>query len=247
MPRFFFAQEKISGLLSSVILSQEEFHHLKVMKLKPGDNIYLIDGSGYQYKAQIITMGMSTATVKILAKESISKSPSLKIILGQAIPRFPKIEFILQKATELGVNNICPLKTERSFLAKDKNLSQNRWHRWERIVLEAAKQSGRTCLPELFTPQTLDSFLEQSKDVNLKLCLWEDEGERKNLKSLLRGFRKAESVSILIGPEGSFSRDEIEKIKASGYKTVLCGPRIMRVETAAIACISICQYEWGDL
>ncbi|MCI0468577.1 MAG: RsmE family RNA methyltransferase, partial [Nitrospirae bacterium] len=156
-------------------------------------------------------------------------------------------EFILQKAAELGVNHIYPLKTERSFLACDKALSQNRLKRWERIVSEATKQCGRADVPVISAPQTIDHFLEETSSLDIKICLWEGENQGQSLRDFLKGIDKPESVSILIGPEGSFSICEIGKIRASGYQTLTCGPRIMRVETAAITCMAICQYEWGDL
>jgi 16S rRNA (uracil1498-N3)-methyltransferase len=157
------------------------------------------------------------------------------------------MEFILQKATELGVDRIYPLQTERSFLRKDKSLSQNRWQRWKRIIKEAAKQSGRTDLPSLIFPQPMDSFLKKGPETNLKICFWEGSDPEKSLKDLLRDLKRPDSISILIGPEGSFSQKEIENIRASGYNLLFCGPRIMRVETAALTCMAICRYEWGDL
>lgn len=246
MPRFFFVHERISSS-PYVVLCAEEANHLRVMRLKAGDTIFITDGYGYRYKALLVELGRAKAVLKTLGKDSLPESRRPIIILGQVIPRFSKIEFILQKATELGVDRICPLKAERSFLAHNKALSQNRWKRWERIVLETAKQSGRIQLPALASPQTMDSFLKENLEVNLKICLWEGEDKAQSLRDLLKTQKRPESVSILIGPEGSFSQDEIKRIKASGYQTVLCGPRIMRVETAAITCIAIFQYEWGDL
>jgi len=247
MPRFFLVREKISHAASSINLPPEEIHHLRVMKLKPGDIIYISDGAGSKYKGEITEIAQSKATVKITSKVASAKGVSLKIILGQAIARFKKVEFILQKAAELGIYNITPIRTERSFLSRGIDINQNRFKRWERIVTEAAKQSGRADLPILSKPEDLDTFLEKSYDTDIKLCFWEDERDNKmGLKHILSPLRKPAGISILIGPEGGFSPREIEKIRSAGYITLLCGPRIMRVETAAITSIAICQYEWGD-
>jgi len=246
MPRLFFHQTQISAP-SVICITGDEVHHLRVMRLKPGDFIYISDGSGHRYKALIISMTRAQAELEIQKSDLLPRKSRPKFILGQAIPRFAKMEFILQKATELGVDDICPLQTERSFLPRDRAFSQNRWHRWKRIVSEAAKQSGRTDVPALSPPRTLDSFLEKKPDPDLKICLWEGGDPEKGIKDILRAQKKPDAISLLIGPEGSFSENEIERIRSSGYRTLSCGPRIMRVETAALACMGICQYEWGDM
>lgn len=245
MPRLFLV-EKIADPSLPVHISGEELKHLRVMRLKPGDLINITDGSGGRYKAQIAEVTRTRGVINILRSDFSRVALKPKITLGQAIPRFSKMEMILQKTTELGVNCICPLRTERSFLPQGKGLSANRWERWVRITSQAAKQSGRTSLPRLVMPQTLDSFLQNESDAGLKLCIWEGVEQDKGLKDILKRLEKADSISLLIGPEGSFSPDEIERIKCFGYHTLLCGPRIMRVETAALIIVAICQYEWGD-
>lgn len=246
MSRLFWINEKLC-ISSHVKLSGDELHHLRAMRITPGDVIKIADGSGGFYKAQIVEMTRAQAILKIIQEERLLKKLRPNITLAQAIPRYSKIEFILQKATELGVDRIYPLHTERSFLRKDKSLSQNRWQRWERIIKEAAKQCGRTDLPSLFYPQAMDSFLQGGPDADIKICFWEGSDPEKSLKDLLRGLKRPDSISMLIGPEGSFSQKEIGNIRESGYHLLFCGPRIMRVETAAITCMAICRYEWGDL
>ncbi|MGA1864803.1 MAG: RsmE family RNA methyltransferase [bacterium] len=246
MSRLFWINEKLY-VSSHVEFSGEELHHLRAMRITPGDVINIANGSGDFYKAQIIEMTRAQAVLKIIKEEKLPKRPRPKINLGQAIPRYSKTEFILQKATELGVDIIYPLQSERSFLPQNKSLSQNRWQRWERIIKEAAKQSGRVDLPSLIFPQTMDSFLKNGPEADLKICFWEGSDPGKNLKDLLRSLKRPDSISMLVGPEGSFSQKEIENIRASGYHLLFCGPRIMRVETAALTCMAICRYEWGDL
>lgn len=246
MPRLFFVNKQLYAS-SRIKLSGDELYHLWVMRFTPGDVINITNGSGHRYRAKIIEMTRAQAVLKVVGEEILPQRPRPKITLGQGIPRFNKIEFILQKATELGMDCIYPLQTERSFLRKGKSLSPNRWQRWKKIITEAAKQSGRADLPSLFIPQTIDSFLKEGSESALKICLWEGSDPKQRLKVLLRGINRPDSISILIGPEGSFSQEEIEKVRASGYHISTCGPRIMRVETAAITCITICQYEWGDL
>ena len=245
MPRFFVIQDQISSS-SAVTLSGQEAHHLRVMRHQPGDYIYVTDGSGHQYKGKIKEMGGARVIIEILEEVNRSQKSRPRITLGQAIPRFNQLEFILQKTTELGVDRICLLQTERSFLKKHKPVSPNRWQRWERLITEAAKQSGRIDFPEILTPQTLDHFLITEPEGDIKICLWEEAESDQAIKDFLREINPHDSISMIIGPEGSFSHEEIRKIEASGYHLLSCGPRIMRVETAALTCMAICQYEWGD-
>lgn len=243
MPRLFLIKR---GIVKSpfVTLQEDETNHLRVMRLKPGDIIRVADASGARYRAQIKEQTRETTLLKILEQEASPKGISLSITLGQAIPKFSQMEFVLQKATELGIERICPLQTERGFLSKEKSLTQNRWERWKRICEEAAKQCGRAKLPLLMTPQPLDSFLSLASD--LRICLWEGEKKIQGIRDLFREIKRPETITLLVGPEGSFSPEEIEKIRKSGYYTLPCGQRIMRVETAALAITAICQYEWGD-
>jgi len=245
MPRLFIIQDRISTS-SVVTLPGQEAHHLRVMRLQRGDEIYITDGSGHRYRGQIKDMARAQVTIEILKKVNLSQKSRPKITLGQAIPRFNKLEFIIQKTTELGVDRICLLQTERSFLQKHKPLSQNRWQRWERIMTEAAKQSGRTDFPEIVPPHPLDHFLKSEPDAVIKICLWEGMDSERSIKDFIKKIKSPDSVSIIVGPEGSFSQKELDKIKASGYDLFSCGPRIMRVETASLTCMAICQYEWGD-
>lgn len=246
MSRLFWINEKLY-VSSHIKFSGDELHHLRTMRIVPGDVINIANGSGDFYKCQILEMTRAQAVLIVIKEEKLPKRTRPKINLGQAVPRYSKIEFILQKATELGVDSIYPLQTERSFLRKNKSLSQNRWQRWERIIKEAAKQSGRVELPSLILPQTMDSFLKKGPVADLKICFWEGSEHGKSLKDLLESLKRPDSISMLIGPEGSFSQKEIENIRASGYYLLFCGPRIMRVETAALTCMAICRYEWGDL
>lgn len=245
MPRFFFSKKIADS--KNIELSEEETHHLRVIKLRQGDIVDVTDGSSCRFKARIVDMGKTNALLTIISKSPMLKKTPLRILLGQAVPRFSKFEFILQKTTELGVNEIFPLRTQRSFLQKDAALSQNRWTRWNRIILEAAKQSGRIDFPSLHKPQDIMHFLDNSKYSGCKMCLFEEEENKENLRDVLKRINPPETVIILIGPEGGFSKIEIEKIRDCGFNSLFCGPRIMRVETAATMFISICQYEWGDL
>lgn len=243
MPRFFIASKKIIPK-EIVALSREEGKHLQVLRLKAGEMITISNGEGDEFLAEIIKITTKESLLFIREKKERFHVPQKPLlILGQAIPRFSKMEFILQKGTELGINTIYPIKTERSYISTA-DLNPKRWERWNRILQEAGKQSGRSLFPELKKPLALNEFLK--KPFHLKLLLWEAE-KSQSIATVLKSFPKGpDTISILIGSEGGFTNDEAKRAKTAGYHLVSLGPWIMRAETASLAIVSILQYEWGD-
>lgn len=249
MPRFFIASKKISPR-EILTLSDDEMRHLKVLRLKKGNKLIISNGLGEEFNAEIIKVGNKEIQLYVNNKKKSSHCKKPLLILGQAIPRFSKMELILQKGVELGVDIIYPITTTRSYISKT-NLNPNRWARWERVVKEAGKQSGRSLIPKLKKPIAFSEFLKNEnlpileESLHPRLLLWEGE-KSENIKATLRSFSKhPESISILVGPEGGFSYLEVLQAREGGYHTTSLGTWIMRVETAAIAILSILQYEWG--
>ena len=250
MPRFFIASKKITPY-EVLSLSGDEAKHLKVLRLKEGDCIIVSNGLGDEFNGEIIKVSSKETKVYIQNKKKAPICEKPLLILAQAIPRFSKMELILQKATELGIDIIFPITTTRSYISKT-DLNSNRWARWERILKEAGKQSGRSFIPNLKRPLNFFDYLKKKdylpiseESLNLKLLLWEGE-KSQNIKTTLKSFPNyPESISILIGPEGGFSDMEVAQAKTFGYRVSSLGPLIMRVETAAIAILSILEYEWG--
>lgn len=249
MPRFFITSKKI--IINEVLsISDDEAKHLKVLRLKEGDRVIISNGLGDEFNAEIIKVSSKEIQFYIQSKKKATIYEKPLLILAQAIPRFSKMELIIQKATELGIDIIFPITTSRSYISKT-DLNPNRWARWEKILKEASKQSGRALIPKLTRPLNFSDFLKNNyipisgKSLNLRLLLWEGE-KTQNIKTTLKSFSKyPKSISILIGPEGGFSDMEVTQAKAAGYRVSSLGPYIMRVETAAIAILSILEYEWG--
>jgi len=156
------------------------------------------------------------------------------------------MDLIVQKVTELGVNEIVPVRTERaqSWLAGEKDLT--RIKRWGRIAQEAARQSGRNMVPRIWPLTDFRQLLQQTVDTELKLFCWEEE-EKENLRQVLEGKGRARQACVLIGPEGGFSSKEAEEAASAGFQSISLGRRILRTETAAIVVIGLIQYELGDL
>jgi 16S rRNA (uracil1498-N3)-methyltransferase len=233
------------------IRGTDVWHITKVLRLSRGAQVIVFDGTGREYR---VTLGdykrREIAGTVVEQWERQAESP-LHLMLAQSVPKGGKMDLIVQKATEIGVNKIVPLQTKRSDIGgRQKSLSQEKsaqkLDRWSRIGMEAAKQSQRSSLPILETFMTIDEFLEQSFSADMQLLLWEEEQEQQ-LKAVLRRDHDAvQSAIIVVGPEGGFTPEEAQRFVDAGYQSVSLGKRILRTETAGLVVLSILQYEFGD-
>lgn len=243
MRRFFL--EEIDEKAAEAELSGEEFTHLKrVLRLGPGDEAALFNGKGVELTARIESVGSSSARLSITGRSEAARESPLETVLLQALLKGDKPEFIVQKATELGVSAICFYSTERTVAKISEDNAGKKLLRWKRASIEAAKQCGRTVLPRITLAEDLKSAAA-STDTELKLLLWERDGARP-LKEVISG-KKPGSAAFLIGPEGGLSLDDARVAQNHGFKLVSMGPRILRAETAALAAATALQYALGDL
>lgn len=229
--RLFFPKDKLSDIV--VINDKETLHKTNdVLALNKGEKVFLFDGQGVEYRYKIIETSRKSISLK---KEGVERSeilPYEKITLGIPLVKEQKIELILQKATELGVWSFQPFISERSIQG---NPSSVKKERWERIIQEAARQSGRLWLAQVNEIVDFDTLLKQ--DFNLKLAA-SIEGQR------IAGTMKTKypKILLLIGPEGDFSPDEYKKLKASGFTFLKLSENILRVETASIMASGLINY-----
>lgn len=249
MHRFFVEPGQIIGD-SITILGTDAHHITDVLRLSSGQRVIVCDGEGYEYEGKILFSSKDKVTVQVLnVRKSASESP-VRIILAQGMPKKAEsFEFVIQKATELGVTSLVPLTSERTVVRPKQDKLENRLSRWSRIALEAAKQSQRAKVPEVSTPLTLTQFLDTIPRDALCLIPWEME-KATGIKEVLQwelNNRFARTVVVLIGPEGGFSPREIDEASRAGVIPVSLGPRILRTETAGIIALGIIQYELGDL
>ena len=248
MHRFFIDPEDLTDTRG--VLTGEEAHHLtSVLRLKVGAPIQLFDGLGRTYEAEVkkISKGRVEAVILSIAEERVAEKAALH--LGLALLKGKKMDFIMQKATELGVAGLHP------YIAKFSNARHmdalreaKRLERWQKISREACKQCNRPQPPAGYPVKDFDTLLEKAStaDYDLKLLFWE--GERsKGLQGIFQAPGQPCSVMILIGPEGGFSTEEVEQAKAAGFQPITLGKRILRAETAAIASIAILQHLLGNL
>ncbi|HEX4948567.1 MAG TPA: 16S rRNA (uracil(1498)-N(3))-methyltransferase [Blastocatellia bacterium] len=225
---------------SRIILDPEESHHLaRVLRLLPGATVFAFDGNGAEYECEITRVSKEATELNVIARLSNEVESSLHLILGQALIKGDKFDWVVQKATELGVTRIVPLVTEHSEFRKAEG-RELRLQRWRRVALEAMKQSGRRKLLEVSEAQSFQQFCDAQTN-GLRLIFSESGGRS------LSETQRSNAVTLAIGPEGGWSEGELRLAKAHGFLPIHLGNRILRTETAAVAAVTLAQYLFGDL
>ncbi len=245
MPRFFVDRSDISDA-TAIIRGDDSSHIQRVLRLRKGDEVTLCDGLGWDYRAVIETGEKDATILTVIDRYPSSGEPAVKVSLYQGLPKASKLELIIQKCVELGVSEIIPTVTDRTVVRIDSEKDAARKaERWQRISEEAAKQSGRGIIPKVHVPVPLKEAVEGADHI-LKLLLWEGERET-SLRSMLTARQKADSIAVLIGPEGGFSQEEVSLAQSSGWIPVSAGPRILRTETAGLAVVTAIMYQMEEM
>jgi len=245
MHRFYVAPQDWSP--DALILSDAEAHHARdVLRLKRGDRAVLFNGRGREITAEIIDLTKSEVRLRKLHE---GETPPLrcKITLGQAIPKGKNMDLIVQKAVEIGAVEIAPLISERTIVDLDRDEAEQKRAKWQQIAIEAAKQCGQNWLPQIHTPRKLKAFFSQPGSFDLRL-VGSLQPDAIHLKQILGDYTdqhrdRPATVLMLIGPEGDFTPAELALAKSNGCLPITLGPIILRVETAAIYCLSVLSYE----
>ena len=216
-----------------------------VLRMKTGDRLILFDGAGCECEAVIKAVSSDGVKVEVLRKNMLDDR-GIRITVFQALPKGNKMDAIVRKATELGASVIIPFISARSVPRLTQEKARDRVSRWRSIAKEAARQGGRADIPEVREILSFDEMLASAEGPELKIIFWEEESER-GIKELLRGGRnkRAKDVSVIIGPEGGFSNEEVARAVAAGFTSVSLGRYVLKVETAAVTILSIIQYELG--
>ncbi|MBP7056190.1 MAG: 16S rRNA (uracil(1498)-N(3))-methyltransferase [Candidatus Omnitrophica bacterium] len=243
MSRFFVQPEMINGRVISV--TGEEAHHIvDVMRLSVGDKIVVFDGTGTEYFATIRELNPRSVTADVNETRKPSSGNVIKTKLIQAVPKKDRMEYILEKSTELGVSEIVPVITDRTIPQWDRKKIDSHLRRWSLIVKEASKQCGRTDLPMVSAVQDFKTAISGSGDYCIKLIAALT-ADAKPLKAVLNG-ADPKSIAIAIGPEGDFAPEEIEYAKHCGFDVVNLGPRVLKSDTAGLAVLSMVGYEFSQ-
>lgn len=227
---------------SQVSLEGEAFHHLcRVLRLKEGDRLYALDGQGMLYHVTLDAVSKDRAQGHVTASEPAGGEPPVPITLAAAIPKGERWEWILQKATELGVTRILPLMTSRTVVQVDARKAADKQARWQKIVLEAAEQCERGRVPEVLPPKPFAAFVKSPPEGLMLACL---ERAGHALPQVLEAAARPEAVTVVVGPEGGFTPQEAEQMLAIGAKGISLGRRILRAETASLAVLAMLAYHF---
>jgi 16S rRNA (uracil1498-N3)-methyltransferase len=238
--RFFAPPSQIIG--ENIFLEAEESQHLaRVLRLLSGAIVFAFDGEGTEYECEIAVVHKAHTQLKIRSRLGNEVESPLHLTLGQALVKSDKFDWVVQKATELGVTQIVPLITEHSEFRKAENLD-GRLQRWRRIALEATKQCGRRKIPVITEAQKFAEFCDAQSNVKAKRFIL-SERDGKSFGEKL----SANSVIIAIGPEGGWHESELTYAQTHNFTSIHLGERILRTETAAITAVSIAQFLLGDL
>ena len=244
MPRIYFHGGPGKG--EKCDLGRKNLRYVKsVLRMKRGEHLILFDGAGWEYETVIKDFFADGINIEVLGKKRI-QDDAPRIALFQALPKANKMDSIVRKATELGASKIIPFQSARSIPRLTADKARARVSRWRNIATEAARQCGRSDIPDVCDVLSFNEMLATAEGGALKIIFWEEESER-GAKEVLRdkSCEGAKDISVIVGPEGGFSREEVERAVKKGFISVSLGKNILKVETAAVTILSIIQYELG--
>lgn len=241
VPRVYVEQPLHPG--RTVVLPEQAGEHIvRVLRLERGHPLILFNGDGGEYDAALVSLARRAVAAEVGAARSVERESPLALTLAQGIARGEKMDWILQKATELGVARIVPLVTERTEVRLDEDRVERRMLHWTSVIAGACEQSGRARLPVLEPPQRIDRWLAAlAADAGLRLALVP--GGDATLRSLPA---LPDGAIVCVGPEGGFSDTDVSMLRHSGFRALALGPRILRTETAGIAALAALQALHGD-
>jgi 16S rRNA (uracil1498-N3)-methyltransferase len=221
-------------------LPEAQSHYLgKVLRMQAGRELVLFNGEGGEFAAQITEVHKKSVVVQVSDFTAENRESPLQLELAIGVSRGERMDWVLQKATELGVTRITPLITERTEVKLGGERTDKKIDHWQQILVSSCEQCQRNLLPKLSEPMTLEDWLPRCK-AQLKFVL-----HHRDSKSLPQDQQPA-SLALLIGPEGGLGEEEIAQARAQGFAPLTLGPRVLRTETAPLAAVSLVQYLWGD-
>lgn len=220
-------------------LPEAQAHYIgRVLRMAEGDAVQLFDGSGFEFRATLVEVGKKRVRVQVTESFAGLAESSLQIHLGQGLSRGERMDWAIQKATELGVTQITPIVSERCEVRLKDERAEKRQAHWQQIAISACEQCGRSVVPVVNPPVTLAEWLKHT-DADLKLVLHP-------VAEPLVSHNKPASLAFLIGPEGGLNDAEVDQAQDAGFHAARLGPRVLRTETAPVVALSVAQQLWGD-
>lgn len=245
MPKFFVKKEDIAG--DSVTITGGDAAHIsKVLRLSVGDSLLLCDSCGTDFDAEIVSCAKDAVTLRVANGRPCPAEPKLSVTLFQGLPKQGKMDYIIEKCTELGISSIVPVSCARSVVnLRDRQAEEKKLARWRKIAAESVKQCGRGVIPEVTNVMTVEEAIRFSSALDLTLAAYENE-RMLPLSSALKE-KSPRSLGIFIGPEGGFAEEEIALFIKNAIPTVTLGRRILRTETAGHTVLTAAMYEYGEM
>ncbi|MEN5201637.1 16S rRNA (uracil(1498)-N(3))-methyltransferase [Pseudomonas wadenswilerensis] len=220
-------------------LPEAQAHYIgRVLRMATGDAVQLFDGSGQEFRGHLLEVGKKSVRVQLDEAFAGQADSSLQVHLGQGLSRGERMDWAIQKATELGVSAITPIVSERCEVRLKDERADKRLAHWRQVAISACEQCGRSSVPIIHTPQLLADWLKAC-DQDLKLVLHP-------VAEPMVSHQQPATLAFLIGPEGGLSEAEVEQAKAAGFHAARLGPRVLRTETAPVVALAVAQQLWGD-
>lgn len=243
IPRIY-SPEPLAGRTEVELDEAASRHLVKVLRMEVGRPLVLFDGEGGEYRAELAETG-KRARARLGEFSDDDRQSPLALTLAIGISRGDRFDWVVQKATELGVAAIQPLFTERCEVKLTGPRQEKKLAHWRQIAASACEQCARNRLPDIAEPQKLAQYLERCEDADMKLVL--HHRTDLDLRQLERERGRPASALLLVGPEGGLSQAEIDAALARDFQPLRLGPRVLRTETAPVAALSVLQFQWGDL
>lgn len=245
IPRFYLAQPLLVS--QTLELPAELFRHaVQVLRMKAGDPLMIFNGEGGEYLAELSEVSKRKAAADILSFDPVDRESGLQLTLVQSIIKPDKMDLTIQKCVELGITYIRPMISQRSVVRMGRDKLDKKLSHWQAVAINACEQSGRTGVPVILSPVSFDEWLEAPVADNETRLMFMP-GDYPRISTLQGNLPEKPRISLMIGPEGGFTDDEVAACQQHNITTLSLGPRILRAETAAISVTSLLQQYFGDL
>ena len=240
MHHFFVRPEQISGK-EAYIEGPDWNHAANVLRVRPGEQVLLSAGEDWDYLCTVREVDRTGQRVllSVLEENRDTRELPVKISLYQGLPKSDKMELIIQKAVELGAARVVPVETARCVVKLDRKKAESKRSRWQAISESAAKQSGRSVIPEIAMPMPFAAALKEAADSDIRLIPYENAEGMERTRRILESVEPGQKIAVFIGPEGGFEETEIRQAEEAGFEAVTLGKRILRTETAGFVVLSL--------
>jgi 16S rRNA (uracil1498-N3)-methyltransferase len=236
--------DRVAEINQEVIIEGPPLEALRFQGGRRSQIVTLTDADGKDFRARVLQLSATKASLLIFDRFPSPTESGVEIVLLQALPEKERMEWIIQKTTELGVSTLIPFKSVRSISLEEREAKQKKAHRWQEVAVKAVQQSRRAWVPRIEAYRSFSKALDACEGEGLKILLWEKTGEP--LKQVMRQHNERK-IFAMVGPEGGFTEEEVAEAGDAGFIPVKLGQRILRTETAAIVLVALLQYERGDL